>query len=721
MLNWILSLGAFVVGLSLSSVSWANPFLLTPPKSESIQTSREIFADLSVKDRLGQGLSADQSDTLALWVQSYRQDPTTTSAESLANGPYIDLLLSSKTTEIYTAAYSSSYSTLYQKTVENTPLELLFDAFIDSVLDGTAAQNPTTRATAKKMGGCLAAKVKAGKADSCVLDTDETHTRAPSFFKQAGAKLTCFLTLPTPCWARNIVFNAAKAQLIEARKSPSVQETVAKQFKREFPGQFKTGFFDLIEKIRADLGKFFGGKTLSADHVFWTAKTPLVEQDDRVTHAMTMKQFATSIDSDVLAAAHFSKSPNPAVKSAAAPLLYAAANKLLVLTGGVKAHFDLKKKKFDLGVDTATRSEQSGLPSTIPSFTPENFGGIGAIFSGAQSLLAPWDWSNYDPAQSWEIFPAQFVLNGKGEALLPSGVTASESIEDLAILLKASVDFFALTAPGAPLGKYFSADIAQITDQTSPVIFPTDGRSVAVGAIGAVLQNATDPAHGHLALVDKSSTGGAIQIIFYDQVGAAGRAGNPVPVASVAKLMEAAVDTREGLMADPLVPVKLAAKLPLLNDAIQLGTFSMLSHGQGADGGFYEFLDLPQSPRTLKTQVAGLSLLLKYYDVSGIRLLRINIESAFQFLNRYFQDASLNPSVDTGTTAELWALMRVWDQMQYTLSLTDEAHSSDGWNFNYPLWNARFTALSAKLAQGFANSTQAASGPSNSSDLLDEE
>jgi len=133
MLNWILSLGAFVVGLSLSSVSWANPFLLTPPKSESIQTSREIFADLSVKDRLGQGLSADQSDTLALWVQSYRQDPTTTSAESLANGPYIDLLLSSKTTEIYTAAYSSSYSTLYQKTVENTPLELLFDAFIDSV------------------------------------------------------------------------------------------------------------------------------------------------------------------------------------------------------------------------------------------------------------------------------------------------------------------------------------------------------------------------------------------------------------------------------------------------------------------------------------------------------------------------------------------------------------------------------------------------------------
>ena len=701
----IFSLEALVIGLSLSVATSAN----TLKRSESIQISQEIFSDLLVRENLGQTLSSQHSHNLVEWFKSYRQDPATSPSESLSNAPYIDLLLGSETKKIYTAAYSSSYATQYQKIVGNTPLELLFDALVDSIIDGRAAKNPATAASAKALGVCLAKKVKAGKSDSCKLDLDETRTQVPPLVDQATAKLSCFLPLPTSCWTRQTIFQAAKAQLMAARKLPSIQQTVADQFNSQFPGQFRAGFFDLIDSIRADLGSFFGKKTASLNSIFWSAKTPLVEQDDRSTHEMTMKQYASSIDADVMAAAHFSKSDSAELRGYSAPLLYAAAGKLLMITGGQRANFDFKNKKFELGADVATGVSQLGSPAAIPSFSQTPFGGIGVVLAGGAPHFSDWDFGNYDPSKAWQIFPSRFKLGANGVPSLPSNggapVSVTENIDDLATLLKASVDFFALTAPSAPLGPYFSGDIAAITDESSPVIFPTDGRSVAIGVIGAVLQNTIDTVHGHLSVVDQSASGGAVQITYYDQVGASGKIGNPVPLQSVAKLMEAAIDTKEALTGDPLVPASLASQLPKLNDAIQIGTFSMLTHGQAQDGGFLEYLDSPQTPRSLRAQIAGLSLLLRYYDVSGIKLLKLNIETAFEFLDSYFAAGSdlpmaLEKSPQSAVSADdLWALMRVWDLMQNTLSLNDPAHVGVNWNFNYPVWSARFSAISAKLNQ----------------------
>jgi hypothetical protein len=155
------------------------------------------------------------------WIRSYRQDPARTWV-SIQEAPFLRMLLYVKGQDIYSAAYDSAWQTEHKRVVEELPLEVLFDGFMQGVLDHS--RPPSLSDAANEVGECVAKRVMQGKNTGCVLDNSEL-IQEPGLLAKAWVKAECALpfSITGACFSRKIIYHAAKLKLIEARKDPKAK------------------------------------------------------------------------------------------------------------------------------------------------------------------------------------------------------------------------------------------------------------------------------------------------------------------------------------------------------------------------------------------------------------------------------------------------------------------------------------------------------------------
>src|SRR6185437_343149 len=127
-----------------------------------------------------------------------------------------------------------------------------------------------------------------------------------------------------------------KEDLMDAKK----QGLMAKVFPQIFPALFQNQLIGGANKIQAGIGDFVSGKfKTSTDSSLWSA--PLIDIQNSDNRQSGIGEFATGLAADIRGASVLLKS-HP---EEAAPLFYAAANRMLVLMGGTEASWDSDHKQ----------------------------------------------------------------------------------------------------------------------------------------------------------------------------------------------------------------------------------------------------------------------------------------------------------------------------------------------------------------------------------------
>ncbi|MCC7440843.1 MAG: hypothetical protein IT285_04375, partial [Bdellovibrionales bacterium] len=326
----------------------------------------------------------------------------------------------------------------------------------------------------------------------------------------------------------------------------------------------------------------------------------------------------------------------------------------------------------------------------------------------ARYLTAPWDWGGYDPTKEQGPSPlrllnAEFLAGPAGVPVAPLGATESalvppvpyEDLDSLGTLLASLAEFLRVTRPGAPLGNYLGdgSNVGDVLDPTKPMIFPRDGRMLAVGVLAGVLKNLVAP-DGHIMQTSPGTPGGELGLAFYDRVNLGGKVGNPVPVRSVSQLLIVAATLQRELSHDPDVPDELKALLPQLGDVLTVGGFTLGAKGQEPDGGFREFMGQAQpSGRNLRNSVLALRALTYAFEQNGMLAVMIRVKNGWDHLDRVWGDADV-PSFVQGPTggapaspSDLWELLNLWEETRATLQ--GHPHTQLDW----PKWERRFQVL----------------------------
>lgn len=691
----------------------------SPVMGISQSEARDVLNELLLVAREEQASSGKISPEVRGGIKkllfSYRdsaRDSSAVAGESIEDAPYPDFLIKAQFGEIWNSEYERNYRLEKDKIVDHLTLETLYDAFLSGVLNDSLPDS--MKPTGDRIGKCLARRaLRAASNPSCKLDLDETHLDAPGTATLAWLKLGCPAHLSTSCGIRKALFQSGKKELIEARKDPAVRERVRQEFERLFPRQFRETFLGELAEIRKAVPELITGKfkANSDDSRKLWKSAPLVETDSSLKAApdprMTLAGFVAGLRADLGASAVLANSQDARERAIAAPLFYAAANRLLLLTGGDRAVWG-----GDRFIQDATSVYDPNRPKAPPILAWNSFGGWGAV--EGKAALRPFDWSTYDATRQLQLFPAEWVMRPGWEGTLrvsspaapdSGNLTAEQRLGDLAGLLGALVEFLNLTRPGTALGGHFLApgeDLSVIFDPGNPAIFPRESRAFAFGIAAGILKNVVVPGLGHLEQSGNPDAGFG-GLLFHDRARFRGRNGIDASTAEVSRLIFSASYLREAISTDPDVPAEFQSVLGDLDTLVLAGAINMRAKTQvPADGGLANRLgDLDpatRQPRTLEANLAALRALTRAYNVNRQILLRVGIKGVWGFLERMWPRDWLVPRlVENGAAAPvqasvLWSLLALWRETQVALT-QDVPVSQVPW----PQWQARFTRLERQL------------------------
>jgi hypothetical protein len=547
----------------------------------------------------GQTPSIDEIRSL---VEAYRLDGTP-GFLPLATAPYPRFLINGKLAEIYPALYASAVKDVLG---EGVPKDLDLEALYDGLLNLVAQDKvpDALKKELKQISPKMAKRALEGKSAECALDTSEKIDK-PGILKLLPVKL-----VPNwlkACTVRKRLFNAAKDALITARN--------------DFPKQFRKGFLEKINTTLAGFPKLVSEKFGAGEvvHPIWGDRGSILEEtaDSKVSggrREISMKLFAEGLLADLYAAKALMASDKPSDRTLAAGHNYAVVNRWLLLTGGSAADWDAAKGEIPV--------VKTGEGMEPPKFREAAFGGWGAQMDGFSIAVTPWgDWGKYDPTSETEptplrIFPTRFEVDAAGVATLTDPSQAIQKTEDFALLLLSVTEFLNATQPGTAFAKYFGGadQIGDLLDPKKPMLFPTEGRLVAVGALAAVAKNLLHSQIGHVG-----SKPDGLRIYFRDmstlpQLG--GIRSTDIEMEKVSLLLVTAARLMRAIELDPIAASepKLKLILPDVRNLIHIGALVIGKETQNTDGSFRSLMASADTTRSVDSQLAALRVLMTSYN-----------------------------------------------------------------------------------------------------------
>jgi hypothetical protein len=648
----------------------------------SLGQGRETYARARALDSTGFAPDAENLDALIRLLRYWRgSDPALLGSRSLTiqNAPYPDALLAARLPTLWEGLWAETYAAERTRIVENTPLELIFDGLLDGYISGTLPPDLASQAGA--IGKCLAKRAVAARSESCPLDPSDA-TRKVSSVKLAWLKLECgMLNFTKGCKVRQALYDATKADLIEARKSnPALRAMIEAEFEKQFPVQFRESFLATMNEKRGAIGTLISSKFDRASvDAFWGSDARLVEPEERTSDAVTLRSFARGLENEITTAALLQKDPDPTRRGVAASLFYAAANRLLALSGGTKVVWLSEYKSFQ--PDPAVPFDPA-LPARAPVLSQVSFGGWGVGMLAGKPGFSAWDWAGYDPLAEdgvesrIRLFPDRWRLGAHGQGTFvgdPQDMT--ENLGDIADLLSALDVFLNETHPerGA-FARFFGPEsqAADLLEPGKPLIFPLEGRTLAVGVIAAALKNVIAPKYGHLIVKEQGSPdfGLGIELVEKTDLVHGRRPDLPTSSSAVARVLLAAGALRETLRDDPDVPAELRDLLPRLDEIQQIGSIYLGAKAQLSDGGFTRSLGTNSiGDRVAVDTLESLQALSAAWNKSELLLILVRIHQGWLHLENRWSE--IEPLVVAGVplrelkdrgilTSELWEWLRLW-------------------------------------------------------------
>lgn len=617
-------------------------------------------------------------------VESYRIG-TTPAVLPLGAAPYPRFVLQSQVGSVYADLYEKEWNAL----ISNPPLELLFDGFMDMIVSGTVP--PSMRSAANKIGVRIAKRVVRGKSPFCKLDASD-RINEPSTFQLLRLK-TDVLNLISPCTYRIRIYNAAKRQLIEARNDPSIRETIRQAAAEKFPLEFKKGFLtqinDTLKDFPALVVQKFGGEM----HPIWGANGGLIENIEGLAirgdqQEINLGDFARGMRADLAASQALLGSTDPKDRGLAAGLFYAAVNRILLLTGGQAIEWDVQAQALVVIPEQVPAANATPDIRRAPTFGEERFGGWGfEKGSDVRASASGWDWEKYDPLSEtaptpFRLFATRFFVNAKGVAKLENPADAYQKSEDLAELIQAVSEFVTATKPGAPFAKFFGGadQFGDLLDPEKPMLFPEEGRLLAIAIVSGIAKNLLHPTLGHVL---QTNTG--IHLEFRDHATFDGVATTDVSTKGVARLLVAAADLHTAMKDDPLLETQPALRdfLPQLETLLQLGALGLGAATQDPDGRIRDFLHSSSTAGSLQSQIDAMNAMLKAYNITKIIPLQVRLATGWTSLLTQATPASV--SVSNG-----YELLTLWRDSQPNLRAN---HSNLPWGE----WDVRIRDFQSHL------------------------
>lgn len=615
-----------------------------------------------------EGIKIEESERLliAQLVESYRWKAT--GVGRILDAPLLPLLVGTKLKEIWTTQYDPEYDRNLREQLANfSTHEGVFDYLIDAYLDGTLPES--LAGDFKDLSPCLAKKIKKGKSDTCTLDSSDEieDVSVVTVGLHRGVCGTIFDGYSN-CDTRTIVFDYAKPKLIAARDDGTIDRTVREAFDERFPAEFGKGFFKTLNMqlgIFPDVitGKFRG----SAKADLW--KAPIVEILEPIAQGGELiqyrfREFSLGLMADVLAASALAESQDEKLRGVASILLYAAANRVLMMTGG--KHFAFEDGKF------AEPSASNGTRDRLPDMTDSLYGGWGVEASGS---YADWDWGTYRPldekgASPFRWIPAQWAVHEKsGKPAGEKGDKADldQSLEDMALLVEAALEFLrTVSAEGVFEERFFPQGVEPtlevLVDPRRPEIFPSDGKRLLVGLLGALLQNLIHPQYGH---VERNKN----MISFYEWIGRSGPLrGKPSRTKVIAHALRTAAELRDALRDERVeLDPQIYKYENDINLALNFGTFNFLAPKgiEAEDGGVREIIDQAQtSGRRFEDAVMMLDTLSTVYAREPRVVYLLHIQSVLHYLDKLWGDSAVPPAFEgmdvEASTEALIQMIGVW-------------------------------------------------------------
>ena len=705
-----------VMTVSLRLNAYADerkPYQLQISQSEARDALLGILDNVSSTD-------PSAEDAVAKLVRAYRGGVRPDDKLTILNGPFVGLVVSGDLTHEYASLYVSAKAEAYKENVTDVNTEGVFNDFLQAVTGNQipADQKDLVKA-AKQMGMCMARKALSAAGKACTLE-DDSHLEKPSLLKLIWAKTTCGMGWVSPCEIRRTIFQQAKKQLIDAKKAGVLD----KIFEAQYPSLFQKGLMDKVNSTRAKLGELISGKFAGLRDALWDA--PLIELPDSTSRSLTMHEFASGLKADTVAASFLSQTDDPELRGIASALFYASANRQLVMMGGAQARWNGGAFEFD-----PTYKLDPAHPMDPPIFVVDGFGGIDAHAGPKSPLSSPWDVANYDPTvpanpaqahQPIRLFPSAFELGPTGGAHFEATDQPVETLGDVADLLDAEIAFLNATHDVADpakedatplanlkgLAAHFGDGVANILDPTKRVVFPTDGRQIAVGIIAAMMKNVITPVVGHAEKADAGALRGGKGLAFYGNIGLSGRSQDPTPTRDVARLVSAASELRELIdSGDPAIPAALVANKTQITDAVTVGAWTLEGiQGQASDGGFMNNLGDDSTPHDLRTSTEAMIAINRAFIETGIAGFSMASELAWKHMDGFWQAGSIVPRLTEGqnhpertiSAPDLWRLITLWDETLKSPLYEDLlTRLPNIWPAVWAKWSTRMEALRNRL------------------------
>lgn len=607
-------------------------------------------------------------------IDSYRVDEKDAYLP-LRSAPYPRFLINAQLAEIYPALYHSEF----EKFINHIPLELLFDGILDIVAKKQIPDD--LKDSLKGLDARMARRAQKGKSESCKLDESEDVVKV-----RKGKLFSLKIDIPkfvSACVYRQRLFNAAKPALLVAREDEATKAKVREAAKDKFPEEFRKGFIKQIDETIKTFPELvsqkFGGGTTGEDvHPIWSERGGIIESSAmsmgkngrRIIH---MKSFAQGLLADLYAANVLMGSKVPRDRSLAAGLFYAVVNRWLFLTGGIEADWD--REKFEMPV------AEMGTGMKPPKFRETAFGGWGAESTGFGVAMSAWDWGKYKPSDAknpsaLRIFPTAFEVDLNGVALAPDPSEAYQTNDDLAYMLLAVTEFLKSTQPKKPLAQFFGGrdKIADLLDATKPMLFPTEGRMIAVGVLAAIAQNLLHPDIGHVA-----SKRDGIPIYFRDHGSFGSIQETDIDTRGVCSLLVAATKLTKALKGDPIlkkVP-DLKAILPQISQLVQVSAL-VVGKEQGFDGSIPALMVSSDKTTSLGAQIAAVRVFLAAFNGSEspenatFVMARLVPAITYLFTNQIGQPQKLNLEARLN-------ILAVWKEAQAALRKVRTDLPWDAW------------------------------------------
>ncbi len=665
-----------------AAISILIPTLLSQSMaSTSPEDARTILVTLAET-----GSKPASIDTVRSLVESYRIDRGDAYLP-LADAPYPRFLINAQIGEIYPALYTSALNDF----LDHIPLDLLFDGVLGMVRDKKIPD--AMKEKLSKISPRMAKRALKGAGPDCELDTTDAAEKS-STVGLIMLKID-FANVISACTYRKRLYHAMKEELVKAAKTPETKALVREQAKDKFPDEFRKGF---LTKINSTLGNFstlvnekfnacekaaapvkfgldfilhpFGTKAESGCtslHPIWGSHGSVIEAGTAVEmqsgrRKITLKAFAQGLLADLFAARVLIASPIARDRSLAAGLFYAVVNRWLFLTGGITADWDAKKREMPIA--------QMGEKMNPPKFKEVPFGGWGAQSVGFGVSMSSWDWAAYNPTDEKNptpirLFPTRFEIDENGVGVISDQADAYQTNDDLAYMLLAVSEFLKATQPGTPFAKFFGGKdkVADLLDAKKPMLFPTEGRMIAVGVLAAVAQNLLNPTIGH---VGSKSTG--LPLVFRDHASFNSLSDVDIDTRGVASLLVAAAKLRKILKVDPILDQepKLKSVMGDVETLVQLGALVVGRDAQGTDGSVRAKMRSSDASITLGSQLAGIRVFLAAFndsvDSTKANFVQARLVAALQ----YFFANQLNDPSSLDLEARL-NVVAVWNQCQAEL------------------------------------------------------